>query len=109
MKRHLRYLLLLLLAVALVPVKTFSQQADDKQTDEALRQKAYKVLESLANEIGSLKSGENRTRMGSNIARSLWPHNEAKERAMIATDTKEIRAELSEDEGNDPDRYRAKP
>jgi len=109
MKRHLRYLLLLLLAVALVPVKTFSQQVNDKQTDEALRQKAYKVLESLANEIGSLKSGENRTRMGSNIARSLWPHNEAKARAMFATVTKEIKAGLSEDEGNDPDRYRAKP
>ncbi|HWF90052.1 MAG TPA: hypothetical protein VN659_14500 [Pyrinomonadaceae bacterium] len=109
MKRHLRYLLLLLLALALVTVKTFSQQVDAKQTDEALRQKAYKVLESLANEIGSLKSGENRARMGSNIARSIWPHNEARAREMFATVTKEIKAGLAKDEDSDFGRYRARP
>jgi len=29
------------------------------QADEALRQRAYKLLESLAEQIGSLQSGEN--------------------------------------------------
>ena len=109
MKRPLRYLLLLLLAVALVPVKTFSQQLNDNQPEQAVRQKAYKVLESLAQQIGSLKSGENRARIGSNIARSLWPHNEAKARELFATVTKEIKAGLAEDESNDYDRYLAKP
>lgn len=38
MKRSLRYLLVLLLAVELMPAKTFSQQVNDQQADEALRQ-----------------------------------------------------------------------
>ena len=82
MKQSLRNLLLLL-AVALMPAESFSQQVNDKQADEALRQSAYKLLESLAEQVGSLQSGENRARMGSNIAGSLWPHNEAKARQMF--------------------------
>src|SRR5262245_10813806 len=105
MKRSLRYFLILLLAVALIPAKAFSQQVDDKHTDEALRQKAYKLLESLAEQIGSLQSGENRARMRSNIAWSLWPHNEAKARQMFAIVTKEIKAAL---EDEDPRRYQVK-
>lgn len=89
MKHPLRSLLLLLV-IALLPVKSFSQQVNDKQADEGLRQSAYKLLESLAEQIGSLQSGENRARIGSNIAGSLWPHNEAKARQMFDTVTKEI-------------------
>ena len=63
MKQSFRYLLLLLVAVALTPAKTFCQQVSDKQADEVLRHKAYKLLESLAEQIGSLKSGENRASM----------------------------------------------
>jgi hypothetical protein len=108
MKRSRRYLLLLVLAVALAPVKTFSRQVNDTQVDEALRQRAYKVLKSLAEQIGSLQSGENRARFGSNIAVSLWPHNEAKAREMFATVTKEIKAGLAEDD-NDHEHELAKP
>jgi hypothetical protein len=97
MKQSLRYLLLLLLAVALIPVNTLSQQVNDKRGDDALRQKAYKLLESLAGQIGSLQSRENRVRLGSNIAMSLWRHNEAKAREMFATVTKEIKAGLEDD------------
>lgn len=107
MKRSLRYLLLLL-AVAVMPARAFSQQLNDNPTDEALRQKAYKVLESLAEQIGSLQSGENRARMGSNIAMSLWPHNKAKARQLFDTVTKEIKAGLAEDD-SDPERSLAKP
>jgi hypothetical protein len=82
-----RCLLALFLAVALIPAKAFSQQVDDKQ-------KAYKLLESLAEQIGSLQSGENRARMGSNIAESLWTHNEAKAREIFASVIKEIKAGL---------------
>ena len=107
MKQSLRYLLLLL-AVALVPVKALPQQVNDKHGDDALRQRAYKLLESLAEQIGSLQSGENRARMGSNIAMSLWPHNEARAREMFATVTKEIKAGLAENDA-DPNHYLAKP
>ena len=98
MKRSLRYLFVLLIAFALLPFKTFSQQVNDKRGDGPVRQKAYKLLESLAEQIGSLQSGENRARMGSNIAMSLWPHNEAKAREMFATVTKEIKAGLQRDD-----------
>jgi hypothetical protein len=108
MKRSLRYLLLLLVAVAFMPAEAFSQQVSDKPTDDALRQKAYKVLESLADQIGSLQSGENRARMGSNIAMSLWPHNKAKAMQLFDTVTKEIKEGLAEDD-SDPERSRATP
>ena len=78
MKRSLRCLFLVLIAVALIPVNTLSQQVIDKPGDDALRPKAYKLLEPLAEQIDSLESIENRTRFRSNIAMSLWPHNEAK-------------------------------
>jgi len=107
MKQSLPKLLLLLLAVALMPAKGFSQQVNDKQADEALRQKAYRLLESLAEQIGSLQSGENRVRMGSNIAGSLWPHNQVRARQMFATVTKEIKAVL-DDDYKDPNLYLAK-
>lgn len=107
MKQPLRFLLFLLV-IALLPFKGFSQQINDKQADEALRQSAYKLLESLAGQIGSLQSGENRARIGSNIAGSLWPHNEAKARQMFDAVTKEIKAGLAEDD-YDLNRSLAKP
>jgi len=90
-----RSFLVLLLAVALIPAKVFSQEVNDKQ-------KAYKLLESLAEQIGSLQSGENRARMGSNIAESLWTHNEPKAREIFASVIKEIKAGFENYE-NDPD------
>ena len=108
MKRSLRYLFLLLIAIVLIPVNTLSQQVNDKHSNDALRLKAYKLLESLADQIGSLQSDENRTRLRSNIAMSLWPHNEARAREMFATVTKEIKMVL-EDDSADPNRYVVKP
>ena len=98
--------LLFLFVVVLLPAKAFSQQP--KPADEALRQKAYTALESLAEEIGSLRSGENRARLGSNIAMSLWPHNKAKARQLFDTVTKEIQAGLARDD-DDLNRSLAKP
>jgi hypothetical protein len=95
-----RYLLVLLLAVALIPAKAFPQQDNDKQ-------KAYKLLESLAEQVGSLQSGENRARLGSNIAESLWMHNEPKAREIFASVTKEIKAGFERDE-KDPDEGRTR-
>jgi hypothetical protein len=71
-----------------MPAITVSQQVNGNEADEGLRQKAYKLLELLAEQIGTLQSGENRARMGSNIARSLWAHNEGRASAMFVTITK---------------------
>jgi len=102
MKRSLVHLSVILLAIALVPANTFSQQVSDKSGDEALRQKAYNLLESLAGEIGSLRSDENRVRMGSNIADSLWAHNETRAREMFRSVIREIKAGLNYND-KDPD------
>ena len=104
MKTFLRCLLILL-AFALTPAQTFSQQVYDKQADEAVRQKAYKLLESLADQVGSLKSRENRARIGSNIAGSLWPHNEPKAREIFASVIKEIKIGLGFDERESEPRH----
>lgn len=54
------------------------------QTAEVrLREKAFKLLESLADQITSLHSAENRARMGSNIAESLWTYDEKRARALF--------------------------
>src|ERR1043166_7726071 len=100
MRESLRYALLFSLTIALMSAQTLSQEVDDKHGDDALRQKAYTLLDSLAQQIGSLKSGENRARMGSNIAMSIWPHNEAKARKMFAAVSKEIKGGWEEEDGN---------
>ena len=83
------FTILLVVSVALSPLCAQAQQdssaAQSKQAEEqALRQKAFELLESLAGELGTLQSPENRARFGSNIAWSLWPHNENRARELFA-------------------------
>ena len=99
------FTILLVITFALGPVCAHAQQdsapAKDKQTeDQALRQKAFELLESLAGELGSLQSPENRARIGSNIAWSLWPHNENRARALIASVQEDIKLGLQPPESH---------
>ena len=79
--------LVLLVAILLSSQPTYAQQ--DNQTtsvqsaDAALREKAFNLLASLADQLGTLQSAENRARIGSNIAGSLWPHDEKRARALF--------------------------
>ena len=70
------------------------------EADEALRQKAFDLLESLAGQISILQSPENRARIGANIADSLWEHDEARARTMLVTVQEEINAALQSSEAN---------
>ena len=99
---------LLLITVALSPLCAQAQQdssaAQAKQAEQqALRQKAYKLLELLAGELGTLQSPENRARLGSNIAWSLWPHNENRARELFAMVQQDINTglEVSEKPGRE--------
>ena len=65
------------------------------EADEGLRQKAFDLLESLAGEISSLQSPENRARLGANIADSLWEHDESRARALLASAEDDINAGLN--------------
>lgn len=81
--------LFLMLVVMCCPAPLFAQQNNSpsektKTDDAAVRAKAIAVLESLASELGSLQSAENRARIGSNIASSLWEHNERRARDLFA-------------------------
>jgi hypothetical protein len=73
----------LLLCSQLALGQQSSSSTSDKTAEETLREKAFDLLESLADQIGSLQSAENRARMGSNIAGSLWPHDEKRARALF--------------------------
>ncbi|HSK62672.1 MAG TPA: hypothetical protein VK893_02485, partial [Pyrinomonadaceae bacterium] len=93
-----------LLLLALSCQLTYGQESKSvtaHRDDPALREKAFKLLESLAGQIGSLQSVENRARIGSNIAGSLWPHDEQRARAMFQLVTEEIKLGLQRRE-NDP-------
>lgn len=59
--------------------------AQDKPqtTDAARREKAIELLQSLATQLPSLQSPENRARIGANIADSLWAHDEKRARALF--------------------------
>ena len=98
--------LVLLLAVVLSSQLTYAQQnnstSNDKSGDAVFREKAFKLLESLADQIGSLQSAENRARMGSNIAGSLWAHDEKRARALFASVEEDINLGLQrrEDDRN---------
>lgn len=95
--------LLLLLLVLVCPMPARAQDA--KQENAELREKAMKLLESLAGQLGSLQSLENRARIGSNLAGSLWPDNEERARAILASVEQDIRAGLQPVEYYD-DRHR---
>ncbi|HEU4932277.1 MAG TPA: hypothetical protein VFT48_09350, partial [Pyrinomonadaceae bacterium] len=89
-------LLIIVAVVFLSPAFTFAQQSDSTRPDEkvgdtALKAKAYELLESLATQISTLQSAENRARIGSNIAGSLWPHDENRARALFTAVGQDIR------------------
>jgi hypothetical protein len=89
------FLVLFLLAFS---VNVVAQETSDKQSGELLRDKAFKLMESLARESGTLQSGENRARMASNLADSLWKHNEIKARELFASVATELKAVLQSGE-----------
>ena len=90
---------ILIVAVFLCAANGHAQQAnsaaEDKQAaDAALREKAFALLKSLATQLGTLQSAENRVRIGSNIAGSLWANDEERARELFALVEAEIKAGL---------------
>lgn len=74
-----------------------------QSTDSLLREKAFHLLESLAGQINTLQSAENRARLGSNIAESLWNHDEKRARTLFVSVENDIKAGLQQNrEGDEP-------
>jgi len=75
---------------------------DTKAADAARREKAFELLESLATQVASLQSPENRARIGANIAESLWKHNEKRARAMFISIEDDIKIGFQDRDVTDP-------
>ena len=98
--------ILALIAVGLCPGYARAQEKSspskaEAAADAALREKAYELLETLAGQLGSMQSPENRARIGSNIAGSLWTHNETRARELLAAVQQDINAGLQVPESED--------
>src|ERR1041385_327040 len=86
---------LFLLITITVHAQPKNSNTDDSQSaDKALRDKAFGLLESLAGQIPTLQSSENRARLGSNIAASIWDHDEKLARSLLNGVQEEIRTAL---------------
>ena len=78
------FIIIAILVFLLCPF-AHAQETDPKPqtTDAARREKAVELLQSLASQLSSLQSPENRARIGANIADSLWAHDEKRARALF--------------------------
>jgi hypothetical protein len=102
-------ILSLIICSGVAVAQQVSLPGDKSSTANApLRQKAIDLLKSLAGETSALQSAENRARMRSNIAGSLWTHDEKTARRLIASVETDIQAELQswQTERKDHDRLK---
>lgn len=94
--------LILTVLLCFSPVSAQEKAATDaKQENAELRTKALNLLESLAGQVGSLQSRENRARIASNLAASLWKHDEQRARALLTSVEDDIRSGLQPQEEYD--------
>jgi hypothetical protein len=95
--------LILLLIIVLFGFSNASSQqagANAVKADDALRQQAFDLLDSVAGQISILQSPENRARVASNVAASIWEHDERKARALLVSVQEDINAGLRIQEGD---------
>ncbi len=91
--------------VLLCPYSARAQESNavrglDEGAAKAVRKKAIDLLESVAGQIDSLRSAENRARLGSNVAELLWNHDEKHSRSLFAAVADDIKAGFND---TDPD------
>lgn len=81
------------------PEPTAGAGLDQNATTE-IRKKAIGLLESVAEQLGSLRSAENRARIGANVADSLWDHDQKRSRNIFAAIEEDIKVGFND---ADPD------
>jgi hypothetical protein len=93
MTHRLFLLSIALLGLLAIPVP--AQEATTKPTlaEKAteLRKKAIDLSESVAEQVGSLQSPENRARIASNLANLLWDNDEKRSRDLLASVEQDLR------------------
>ena len=86
--------LFLCLALILAILLSSSSAHAQQDINAALREKAFDLLESVAGQLSTLQSAENRARLGANIADSLWKHDEKRARAVLVMVQQDINSGL---------------
>ena len=82
--------------------QTGATNGQNAQTaNAALREKAFDVIDSVASQIGTLQSPENRARLGSNVAEALWQRDEKRARALFISIEEDINTGLRNAEGDE--------
>ncbi len=98
------------LLVSVVVVLLLSNSALSQETNAAkpvddtaatLRKKAIALLESVASQTDSLRSAENRARIGSNAAALLWSHDEKRARVLFQSVAEDIKTGFNETTSNE--------
>ena len=92
---------LLLLTSCLSGARAQQTTSPSREADEALRQKAFDLLASVAGQISILQSPENRARLSANIADSIWEHDEKLARALVVSVQEDINVGLRNQTGED--------
>ncbi|MDQ1706793.1 MAG: hypothetical protein QOJ88_4 [Pyrinomonadaceae bacterium] len=69
---------------------------EDRDTLAVTRKQAVALLFSVASQVNTLRSGENRARIGSNLVESLWEFDEKRARGLLATVQEDITAGLND-------------
>jgi hypothetical protein len=103
---HRSFVIGIILSLFLFSFSARSQvPAPTKESDDgaALKEKASELLASVAGQVESLRSGENRARIGSNAAEAIWEHDEKRARSLFAAVGEVIRTGFAD---ADPDRER---
>jgi len=100
---HIRLALLSLLVVAGLGTAAVHGQPNPsgQTTNLALREKAFEVIDSVASQLGTLQSAENRARFGSNIAEALWQRDEKRARALFISIEEDINTGLRNAQGDE--------
>jgi hypothetical protein len=93
---------ILLFSFSVVAQDSVPPRGSDERATAASRKKAIDLLESVASQVGSLRSAENRARLRSNIAALLWEHDEKHSRGLFALVEEDIRAGFGDIDSKDP-------
>ena len=101
---HRSFLMSVTAAVLLFAFSVRSQEPAREGSDETMagvRKKAIELLESVAGQVDSLHSAENRARIGSNVAELLWSHDEKRSRSLFAAVEEDIKAGFNDTDSDD--------
>jgi len=105
---HRSYLLCVIISLLLLSGPALSQQpatdASRKEDLAEVQQKALKLLESVAGQVSTLRSAENRVRIGSNVAELLWSHDEKRARGLFAAAADDLRTAFTNTDPEGPSR-----